>query len=141
MSPDDPKRPARVPRSGSDRPQTSTSRPSDIADDRPARPLPERHEVPVMPDIDGGRVQFDPAENREPAMPRRGATPPGTLPINTDEHPTSDAIGPQQHGLEPDETTSPSPETETLDQQAMDQADEAGSALLDHDKVLKQPKR
>lgn len=68
----------------------------------------------------------------------------GELPVNANEHPTADVIGPQQHVTaaenEPSDLERGDPQQEAtdakLDEQAMNAADEAGSAFLPHDKVL-----
>ncbi|MFN2444601.1 MAG: hypothetical protein ABR606_03295 [Vicinamibacterales bacterium] len=75
---------------------------------------------------------------------RDGSPGPGEPPINTDAHPASDVVGSQQHDTVPANDGSdrepsnrrPAATEAELDERAMDAADEAGSALLPHDKIL-----
>jgi hypothetical protein len=126
MNPNDPKR-------SSDDPERATSEDIDRRADHSFTPphgdperahlgsesgtQGERHTTGLLSELDGGGVRF------EPKRPERGIDP-------RTNRPTA------QERKDP-----PSPaEGETADEKAMDQADEAGSALLHHDKVLKEPK-
>jgi hypothetical protein len=93
----------------------------------------------IFSELDGGGVQFGPRRPKPPSrdpgvrdLEDRGIDP-------SKRSPTVDE--PRDPGDKPVQDPERKPIDETLDEQAMDQADEAGSALLSHDKVLQRRKR